>query len=129
MVTGESGCTNWDAGEANNAYAGGFGTSNDSFPKGFILKPAHWNDLPDYSGIVTPAFRSSGMGHRQLECTTPPEHGWRWPRDGNANDIRGGSNWDFTGDKIEQRFGFDGVDDYVRVPVNLIFIRAWFANC
>ena len=47
--------------------------------------------------------------------------GW-WPGDGNANDIRGGSNGNlmngttFAPGLVKQAFSFDGIDDFVDVP-------------
>jgi Thrombospondin type 3 repeat/Lectin C-type domain len=58
-ITGEPWVyTNWDSGEPNNAYGGGWGSSNDSSEE--VLHYHHngtrWNDLPDAPGVVTPRF-------------------------------------------------------------------------
>ena len=57
-------------------------------------------------------------------CVAPPSGlvSW-WPGDGNANDIRGGNNGTlqggvtFAAGKVEQAFSFDGVDDFISIPV------------
>ena len=76
-------------------------------------------------------YDSSGIGHgwlaepgkKQKPSSLPKPLdliGW-WPGDGNANDIRGGSNGmlmngtTFAPGLVKQAFSFDGVDDYVDV--------------
>ncbi len=77
-------------------------------------------------------YDSSGIGHgwlaepgkKQKPSSLPKPLdliGW-WPGDGNANDIRGGSNGTLTNGTtsatglVGQAFSFDGIDDYVDVP-------------
>lgn len=61
-ITGEPWAyTKWDDGEPNNNYAGRcctWGTSNDTTEEvlHYHHNGTHWNDLPAYSGIVTPRF-------------------------------------------------------------------------
>ena len=58
-------------------------------------------------------------------CTPSPSGmvSW-WPGDGNANDIVGGNHGTlqngaaFAAGKVGQAFSFDGVDDFVRIPIS-----------
>lgn len=77
-ITGEPWAyTKWDGGEPNNTYSGGWGTSDDTTEEvlQYHHNGTHWNDLPSYSGIVTPRFVVEwDVGSSMLD-TTPPTFG------------------------------------------------------
>lgn len=81
-ITGEPWAyTNWDSGEPNNNYAGGcctWGTSDDTTEEvlHYHHNGTHWNDLPSYSGIITPRFVVEWDFGSQPD-TTPPTFGDR----------------------------------------------------
>lgn len=77
-ITGEPWAyTKWDGGEPNNTYGGGWGTSDDTTEEvlQYHHNGTHWNDLPAYSGIVTPRFVVEWDVGSQMPDTTPPTFG------------------------------------------------------
>lgn len=76
-ITGEPWAyTNWDSGEPNNTYGGDWGTSDDTTEEvlHYHHNGTHWNDLPSYSGIVSPRFVVEWDMGSQPD-TTPPTFG------------------------------------------------------
>jgi hypothetical protein len=125
-ITGEPWVyTNWDAGEPNNTYGGGWGkdaTGQSEESLHYHHNGTHWNDLPDDPEVVTPRFIVE-WDVPQGACIVPPSGmtGW-WPGDGDTDDIVDGRNAVLRDDAsfgpglVDQAFSLDGDGDFVDVP-------------
>jgi hypothetical protein len=124
-ITGEPWVyTNWDEGEPNNTYFGGWGkdaTGQSEERLQYHHNGTHWNDLPADPEVITPRFIVEW--DVPTEACVPPPAGlvsW-WPGDGNANDIQNGNDGTlqngatFAQGLVEQAFSLDGIDDVVNV--------------
>jgi hypothetical protein len=118
--------TNWDSGEPNNTYFGGWGkeaTEQSEERLHYHHDGTHWNDLPNDPEVVTPRFIVEWDIPINNDCIEPPAGltGW-WPGDGNTDDIVGGRNAvlkngaTFVSSLIDKGFRLDGIDDFIEVP-------------
>ena len=136
--------TNWDSGEPNNTYFGGWGkeaTEQSEERLHYHHDGTHWNDLPNDPEVVTPRFIVEWDIPINNDCVEPPADivSW-WPGEGNAQDSIGSNDGTLQGGTVfvqgivGQAFRFDGADDYIRIPhhpsLNLasaLTIEAWIS--
>jgi hypothetical protein len=126
-ITGEPWVyTNWDVGEPNNTYMGGWGkdaTGQSEERLQYHHDGTHWNDLPNDPEVITPRFIVEWDVPIDKDCVQPPAGltGW-WPGDGNTADIIGGRNAVLRSEAtfglglVNQAFSLDGDGDFVNVP-------------
>jgi Concanavalin A-like lectin/glucanases superfamily/Lectin C-type domain len=124
-ITGEPWVyTNWDKGEPNNTYFGGWGkeeTGQSEERLQYHHNGTHWNDLPDDPEVITPRFIVEW--DVSTESCVPPAGltGW-WPGDGSTEDLVGGRNAVLRDDAtfgpglVDQAYRLDGDGDFVDVP-------------